>query len=122
MTEEPGQEDQLIERIVTEAVKTVFDEQFKPSQFRQVVEYFETGATLELGDDSTAAEALRELDRIPGFRKQLMALAGQLQPDLAHGPLQDQLLVCLAEFVLLSLHCHNKLNRAYKQKSTKFTR
>ena len=122
MTEEPGQEDQLIERIVAEAVKSVFDEHFKPSQFRQVVEHFETGATLELGDETSPSESLKELEKIPSFRKQLGNLARDLEPQLASGPQQDELLVCLGEFVLQGLHCHNKLNRTHKQKSTRFTR
>src|SRR5690606_21913566 len=46
LTEETGEEDLLIGRILEEAVKNVFDQSFSPKQFRNVVEHFEDGRTL----------------------------------------------------------------------------
>src|SRR5690606_40846885 len=50
MTEEPGEEDGLIGRIVGEAVMKVFDEYRQPKQYRALVEYFEGGETLTVGE------------------------------------------------------------------------
>ena len=67
MTEESGEEDRLIERLVDEAVKNVFDQHFKPKQFRAVVDYFETGNRLELVENASSADVLKQLDGHQGF-------------------------------------------------------
>ncbi|HUG92904.1 MAG TPA: magnesium chelatase [Planctomycetaceae bacterium] len=115
MADEPGEEDALIGRIVGEAVKNVFDQHFSPKQFRNVVEHFESGQTLEVGDRVPAAEYLKRIDRIPGFRKQVEQAARELAPDLAGGPAAASapLYASVAEFLLDGLHCHNRLNKKH---------
>ncbi len=71
MTEETGEEDKLLGRIVEEAVKSIFDQHFDPKQFRNIVEYFESGNTLEVGDRLPAAEVLKRIDAVREFRKQV---------------------------------------------------
>src|SRR5262249_49653581 len=49
MSEDDGQEDKLIERIVAEAVKNVFAQYLDAKDFRAAVDYFESGKGVEVG-------------------------------------------------------------------------
>lgn len=111
MTEESGNEDRLINRIVEEAVKNVFDQTLKPAAFRNVVEYFEAGNVLEVGDQVGTAEALERYSAIRGFARQLATVAAELEPELAEGPYAAALQASVAEFILEALYCHNRLNK-----------
>ena len=123
MSDEPGQEDRLIERLIDEAVKAVFDlHELNPKQYRNVVEFFESGKTLDLDDGMSAQTVLRQVDAIRGFRAQLEQLAQSIEPTLSHGPSADGLLASLAEFLLQALHSHNKLNRTRKTRSATYGR
>ena len=111
MSEEPGEEDTLLIRLIEEAVKNVFDQFFTPKQFRSVVEHFEMGNRLQAGDGASAAEFLERLDAIPRFRKSITDAAATLEPDLAAGDDNPSLEASVAEFILEGLHCHNRLNK-----------
>jgi magnesium chelatase subunit I len=115
MTEETGEEDKLLGRIVEEAVKTVFDQRFDPKQFRNIVEYFESGNTIEVGDHVPTAQILKRIEGVREFRKQVEKAAGELDTQLAASPLRPQLEASVAEFILDGLYTHNRLNK--KQKS-----
>src|SRR5579862_1034007 len=115
MTEETGEEDKLLARIVDEAVKSIFDQHFDPKQFRNIVEYFESGNTLEVGDRLGAGEILNRIEAVREFRKQVDKFAAELDPEIAGSPLRPQLEATIAEFILDGLYCHNRLNK--KQKS-----
>jgi magnesium chelatase subunit I len=123
MSDEPGQEDRLIERLIDEAVKTVFDlHELNPKSFRNVVEFFESGKTLDLDDTMSPAEVLHKVDAIRGFRTQLEQLAQSLEPSLASSPVAEGALASLAEFLLQSLHSHNRLNRTRHSHSQTYGR
>ncbi|MCA9056413.1 MAG: sigma 54-interacting transcriptional regulator, partial [Planctomycetaceae bacterium] len=111
MTEETGEEDRLIHRIVDEAVKSVFDQSLSPKQFREVVEFFEAGGRLEATGQETPPEFLARLDAVKGLRKQVDKLAAEWSPELAKGPASDALRVSVAEFILDGLYAHNRLNK-----------
>jgi magnesium chelatase subunit I len=115
MTEETGEEDKLLSRIVEEAVKSIFDQHFDPKHFRNIVEYFESGNTLEVGDRLPGAEILKRIDAVREFRKQVAKAASELEPQIAATPLRPQLEASVAEFILDGLYCHNRLNK--KQRS-----
>ncbi|MEX0727863.1 MAG: magnesium chelatase [Planctomycetaceae bacterium] len=123
LTEEPGEEDRLIGRIIEEAVKTVFDQKTNPKQFRNVVEYVEGGETIETGDHLSTAEALKQFDAIRGFRQQIEDLANQVEPEMmktASADVRSQLLASVGEFVIEALHCHNRLNKKAKGQGTAY--
>lgn len=122
MTEEPGEEDSLIGRIVGEAVMKVFDEYRQPKQYRDLVEYFEGGETLTVGDGLSSADYAREISKFPGLRKAVEELGKELEPKLMSGPYADAVKACLAEFVLEGLHTHNRLNKDRKGGKNRFTR
>jgi len=115
MTEEDGEEDRLLARILEEAVRNIFDQYCSPKQFRDVVEYFERGNRLEIGDHVPADEWLRRIDAVPGFREHVQQCAVELAPEIAGGTAGTQLEAGVAELILDGLHAHNRLNR--KQKS-----
>jgi magnesium chelatase subunit I len=123
MSDEPGQEDRLIERLIDEAVKNVFDlHDLDPKQFRNVVEFFEAGKTLDLDDAMPARDVLRQVDAIRGFRSQLEQLAQTIEPAHVRGPSAEGMLASLAEFLLQALHSHNRLNRTRKTRSATYGR
>lgn len=111
LTEDSGQEEKLIGRIVGEAVKNIFDQHLKPQQFKNVVEFFEGGNTLELGDGLSAAETLKRIGGIRNFTSQVATVAKDLEPGLSAGPTRDELSASIAEFILEGLHVHNRLNK-----------
>lgn len=115
MTEESGEEDKLFARILGEAVKVVFDQHFQPKQFRNVVEFFEGGNTLEVGDGVGSAEILSRIEKVRDLRKQVERIAGELEPDLTDQSRVNALQASVAEFILEGLHCHNRLNKRAKQ-------
>ena len=118
MSEEPGEEDSLVVRLTEEAIRNVFDADLKARQFGDLIEYFETGEPVAVGDGVAADELLEGLAAIPGFVDRLDLLSSRLDPDLApdtdldDGSLRDQLRASVAEFVLEALHCHNRLNKS----------
>lgn len=123
MSDEPGHEDRLIERLIDEAVKNVFDlHDLNPKQYRNIVEYFEAGKSLELDDRQPAREVLQRMDAIRGFRSQLEQLAQSLEPAHARGPSTEGLLASLAEFLLQALHGHNRLNRTRRSRTATYGR
>jgi magnesium chelatase subunit I len=114
MTEETGEEDKLLGRIIDEGVKTIFDQHFDPKQFRNVVEYFESGNKLEVGDRVASADILKRIDAVREFRKQVERAATELDPQLAGGDMRPQLEASVAELILDGLYCHNRLNKQQK--------
>lgn len=111
MTEEAGEEDRLCERLTEEAVKTIFDQHFKTKQFRNVVDFFEQGETLEVGDQLSTTDFLAEVDQIGGFSRQIAEAAAELEPDLSRSPYSPGLQASVAELLLEGLHCNNRLNK-----------
>jgi len=120
MSEETGEEDQLVTRLVEEAVKTVFDEHFKTKQFRDVVEFFESGRSFEIGDSVSTADYLQQMEQVRPLAKHVSRLAGELEPDLAGGEDDGPLHVAVAEFILDGLHCNNRLNKRHKTGATSY--
>jgi magnesium chelatase subunit I len=120
MTEEPGEEDKLIGRIIDEAVKNIFDQHLKPGTFKNVVDHFESGKSLETGDRVSAAQYAERINGIRDFSKQVTHIAAGLEPELSQGPLAAELHASVAELILEGLHCHNRINRARKSGSAKY--
>lgn len=118
MTDEPGEEDKLLQRLQEEAVKVVFDQHLSPKQFRNVVEFFENGRKVDLVEKSTTGDVLESLSGIRDFRNQIDRIAAELEPELADGPSKEALHVSVAEFILDGLHCHNRINKKQRAAGT----
>ncbi|QDU36321.1 hypothetical protein Mal4_06060 [Maioricimonas rarisocia] len=115
MSEEPGEEDHLITRLVEEAVKNIFDQHLSVKQFRALVEHFERGVRLEVSDTSTTQELLDAFDSIPGFRKAILEVAGRIEPQLAEGSTAPGVQAAVGELLLDGLYAHNKLSKKSKR-------
>jgi magnesium chelatase subunit I len=111
MTEETGEEDRLCERLVGEAVKNLFDQHYNAKEFRNVVDYFENGQTVEVGDKLSTAELLKRIEAIKGFSRQVAQAASELEPDLSRSPHAPGLHAAVAELLLEGLHVNNRLNK-----------
>jgi len=111
MSEEPGEEDELVRRMMDEAISVIFGANLSPKQFRNVVEHVEIGNTIELGDSQSTEESLQTLEEIPQFRQQLETVARELEPELFDSPFKDELLLAVGEFILHGLYSANRINR-----------
>lgn len=121
MSDEPGQEDRLIERLIDEAIKNVFDlHELNPKQYRNIVEYFEGGKSLDVGDSISADELLQRVQVFRGLKPQLQQMAEAFEPELAKGAAAEGFQASLAEFLLAVLHSHNRLNRTRKTRSATY--
>jgi len=122
MTEEEGHEDKLIQRIIDEAVKNVFSLHFDAREFRQIVDYFESGQTIETGDMIPAKSLLDRIAKAPGLRKRAEEVAAKLTPGSTEPDARTAAAASAAEFILEGLHVHNKLNKSAKGGATAYGR
>jgi len=114
MNEEEGHEDKLIHRIIDEAVKNIFGHHFDVREFRPMVDYFESGQSVEIGDMLPTKAVLDRVARVPGLRKRADEIGATLLPDLKEKDARDAATASAAEFILEGLHVHNKLNKNVK--------
>ncbi|MBI3464457.1 MAG: magnesium chelatase [Planctomycetes bacterium] len=114
LSEDDGQEDKVVRRLLGEAVKNVFDAHFQVSGFRTAIEHFDEGNTFEVGDQVPSGRYLDQIGKVPGLKKQVIRFAQEACPDLANGPAREPLLASVSEFVLEALHVHNRLNKNEK--------
>ncbi len=122
LSEETGDEDLLIHRLLEEAIKNVFDQSLVPKRFQNVVQFVDEGKQINLRNDATAAEILQEVGRINGFLKLVETVAGELEPELNAGPHRDELHAAVSELILHGLYAHNRLNRKISTGKTTFGR
>lgn len=114
LSQDTGDEDVLILRLIEEAIKNVFDQHLSPKRFASVVEHFNSGKQLKLDPDSGTDAFLLEIETIRGFATQLaeisQALASAGLPDGAVPGMK----AAVAELILDGLYAHNRLNRRMK--------
>ncbi|HEV3146489.1 MAG TPA: AAA family ATPase [Gemmataceae bacterium] len=121
MSEEDGQEDKVLERLLGEAVKNVFGHYFDVKRFRPLVEWFENGNTFMTGDLVPSADYVKRMDTIPALKEAGRNLHNALGDGLS--PAGEQALLASAvEFVLEGLHVENRLNKNRKAGQTTFKR
>jgi magnesium chelatase subunit I len=122
MTEDEGQEDRVIDKLLGEAIKNIFEIHCEVKQLRPIVEAFESGQTFLAGERLLAAEYVHRLQEFPALKKEvsqfLKKIAAEKLPSEAH----DALTASAAEFILEGLHVENRLNRNMKQGNVVFKR
>ena len=111
MSDEPGEEDHLVNCLIAEAIKNVFDEHFKPKQFRTLVEHFESTETIVIGDGCSVSKTHELLTALPGIGNQLSELSSRLEPEQPDESFRRAFEVSVAGFIFDALHHHNRLNR-----------
>lgn len=122
MSEDDGQEDKLVERIVAEAVKNVFSAHFDTKEFRPIVEYFEGGKGVEVGDTLSVRAVLDRVEKVPQLRKKAEEFARKVQPELTDAEARDASTAAAVEFILEGLHVNNRLNKSVKAGTTGYRR
>lgn len=122
MSEDDGQEDVLIGRLAGEAVKNVFAQYVDAKDFRPIIEYFESGKSLELGDTLPARQVLDRIERVPTLRKRAEELGRALQAEPTDAAPREAVTAAAAEFILEGLHVHNKLNKNVKSGAVAYRR
>ena len=122
MSEDDGQEDKVIGKLIGEAVKNLFEAHFDVKRFRQVVEWFEAGNSFVVGDKQPSSEYVKRLYNVPALKKEIdQFLKETTTPDmqkLAH----DALTASVAELILEGLHVENRLNKNLKGTEATFKR
>jgi magnesium chelatase subunit I len=114
MSEDDGHEDKLIHRIIDEAIKNIFTLHLDARELRPVVDYFEGGQSVEIGDDLPAKVVLERVGKVPGLRKRADELATASIANLKERDAQEIACASAAEFILEGLHVNNKLNKSAK--------
>ena len=122
MNEDEGHEDKLIHRIIGEAVKNIFGVHFDVREFRPIVDFFETGQNVEIGDMLPTKAVLERIAKVPGLRKRAEEIGLALLPDLRDRDARDAATASAGEFILEGLHVHNKLNKATKTGESTYRR
>src|SRR5262249_47652077 len=110
LSEDEGQEEKVLQKLLGEAIKNLFEAHFEPKHFRPLVEWFESGKTLVTGDRLASSDYMRRVGEIPVLKK---AVAGFLERpelrDIANAA-SDGLAASVCEFILEGLHVENRLN------------
>jgi len=122
MTEDDGHEDKLIQRIIDEATKNIFGLHLDVRELRPIVDYFESGHNVEVGDSLSNRAVLERIAKVTALRKRAEELASQMLPELSDREARDAAVASAAEFILEGLHVHNKLNKAAKASGTTYRR
>ena len=95
----------VAQELVRSAVSTVFDGYFPDADVRQVIEWFDLGGTLNLGDAVAAAEVVQQARTVQGLME--LAHRAGMAPD---APLP--LLAAGVDFVLEGLYSQKKIGRS----------
>jgi magnesium chelatase subunit I len=121
MTEDDGQEDKVVERLLGEAVKNVFESHFEVKHLRPLVEWFEGGKSVVTGDRVPSAEYVRRMNEIPALKKEVQQFLKKATADEARA-VNDGMLASAIEFILEGLHVENRLNKTHKNGEAVFKR
>ncbi len=80
MSEDDGHEDKLIHRIIDEATKNIFALHLDLRELRPIVDYFEAGHSIEVGDTLSTGTILERIAKVPGLRKRAEEFADHGDP------------------------------------------
>jgi magnesium chelatase subunit I len=115
LAEDESAEDKLIQSLVGEAVKNIFENYMSIDELDGVVEQFRDGKNnLETGDALASGQLVAQLDAVGELRNAAADLcrAAERNPD------DDHDLASAAEFVLEALYVNNRLSKyAYRSKT-----
>ena len=111
LSDEDGQEEKVLSKLLGEAIKNLFTSHFEAKQFRALVEWFEGGKTFVTGDRQASQEYIRRLDEVPELKKAVARFVerSEMQDIARQAP--AALAASVAEFILEALHVENRLNK-----------
>ena len=96
--------DAVARELIRAAVAKAYDGHFKDHNMQQVVQWFELGGEIKLGDTAGSKEVLEGLGSIQGLTEKLAPLGVKPKE-------KPEVLVSAAEFVLEGLHAHRRIGR-----------
>ncbi|HLH45644.1 MAG TPA: sigma 54-interacting transcriptional regulator [Acidimicrobiales bacterium] len=97
-----GRDGELLGRMVSQAVLTVFRARVPMGTVRDAVASFDEGSVVHAGDDVRSTELVDVLSSVPALRPAVVSLAGSESPAA---------LAAAVEFVLEGLHLSKRLNK-----------
>ena len=97
--------DKVARELIRDAVANIFAGQFKNTDAHRVVEWFDLGGTLQIGDSSSAAEVLKQISQVQG----LIELAKHLGVKRSD---PKPVVAAAVEFVLEGLYAQKKISRS----------
>ena len=100
-------EDRLVEALLGEAVKSIFDQIADVDDFEKISDQFDSGLRLNVGDDVAAAEVIATMEHVKGLVPAAKKVAQRLEID--HN--DEQMLAAAGEFILEALYTHNRLSK-----------
>lgn len=112
LTEDDGQEDRIIDKLVGEAVKNVFESYFEAKQLRPIIEWFEGGKTFVTGDRVTSVEYVKKVNENPLLRKEVQKFLDRPEQQPISSQAEAGLTASVAEFILEGLYVQNRLNKS----------
>lgn len=92
----------LFQKIISKAIRNVFDEYFKPDDFKNVVEVFNSGAWMDVSDMTPSEEYISFYEEFPDIKPKIEILGINKSP----GALSSAI-----EFILEGLYLHNLLSK-----------
>jgi magnesium chelatase subunit I len=118
LAEEEGAEDKLIQALVGEAVKNVFNRHADADDFEPISEQFKGNLTFPAGDDLTAEEFVANMKAIRAFPQGATKLAREMELNSE----DPAILAAVGEFILEGLYVNNRLSKYNARGKTFFKR
>jgi magnesium chelatase subunit I len=106
-------EDSVVEKLVRQAINTVFRQHFEVSEFEQLVAGFERGLSVRASDTQPAMDYVNQMARVGGLK----AAVGKLN---GHG--SPATVAAAVEFILEGLHVNKRLNKDEVSGQTRYRR
>lgn len=113
-----GSEDKLIQSLVDEAVKAVFNQVAEVEDYAEIVDQFTDGLTLAAGDETAAADFVASMKHIDGLHAAARKLAHELELDRD----DDQAIAATGEFILEALYVSNRLSKSTSERGSSYRR
>ncbi|MEZ5183448.1 MAG: magnesium chelatase [Acidimicrobiales bacterium] len=104
---------EVIERLVKQAVLTVFRDRLDVGQLRGVLDAFDGGRVVHAGEDVAATDEAHLADEVPALREAVVALVGADE--------RPAVVASAVEFVLEGLHLSKRLNKDEDHRGTRAT-
>ena len=115
LAEEEGAEDKLIQSLVGEAVKAVFNRVTDAEDYETITEQFKGNLTFPAGDDLPAEEFVANMKAVKSLQQSATKLAREMDLDSNDAAV----LASVGEFLLEGLYVNNRLSK-YNAKGKTF--
>jgi magnesium chelatase subunit I len=107
LADDDASEDKLVQSLIGEAVKLVFNRAGKGIDYDPIIEQFKGNLTFPAGDDLPAEEFVANMKALKGLAPAATKLAKELELDAS----DPQVLASVGEFLLEGLYVNNRLSK-----------